>query len=88
MELVDIFCGIGGFSAGARGSATPILGVDNDDLMVRLWAANTKGHGKLATLWSDPVEWPPPHTRRHIHLSPPCTTLSKAQRNAQCVTHG
>lgn len=88
MEVVDVFCGIGGFSAGARGSATPILGVDNDDLMVRLWAANTKGHGKLANLWSDPVEWPPPHARTHIHMSPPCTTLSKAQRNTQCVSHG
>lgn len=88
MEVVDIFCGIGGFCAGAREYATPILGVDNDDLMVRLWAANTKGKGKLAKLWVDAIEWPPLHARIHIHISPPCTTLSKARRGPLCMSDG
>ena len=55
MKLVDMFCGVGGFSAGAREFAKPVLGVDNDDVMVRLWAANTKGKGQLAELWRDHV---------------------------------
>ena len=43
MELIDIFCGVGGFSAGSQLAETrPILGVDSDDAVVRLWAANTK----------------------------------------------
>eukprot|EP00966_Prymnesium_polylepis_P181863 4213143-Prymnesium_polylepis.1 len=60
MKLVDMFCGVGGFSAGAREFAKPVLGVDNDDVMVRLWAANTKGKGQLAELWRDHVELPRP----------------------------
>jgi site-specific DNA-cytosine methylase len=99
MQVVDFFCGVGGFSAGVLETGLPVLGVDNDDLMVRLWAANTKGTGKLADLWqevdllmrigcdgpllsladissSDSV-----HQPVHIHISPPCTTLSKARRN-------
>ena len=81
MELVDVFCGVGGFTAGARGIAIPILGIDNDDLMVRLWAGNSNGRGLIANLWEDSVDWPPQHRNQHVHISPPCTTLSKAQRN-------
>lgn len=88
MEVVDVFCGVGGFSAGASAHAMPILGVDNDDSMVRLWAANTKGRGLLAELWAEDVNWPVQHARLHIHMSPPCTALSKAQRNPENVTHG
>mgnify|MGYP006100355201 CR=1 FL=1 len=66
----------------------PILGVDNDDHMVRLWAANTKGRGLLAKLWNDNVQWPSQHARRHIHMSPPCTALSKARRESQIATYG
>ena len=88
MEVVDLFCGIGGFSAGARVFATPILGVDNDDEMVRLWAGNTKGKVKLVQLWVDAIDWPPLHARIHTHMSPPCTTLSKARRGPRCVSDG
>jgi site-specific DNA-cytosine methylase len=102
MQLVDIFCGVGGFAAGARECATPILGVDNDDLMVRLWAANTNGNGKLAELWTDDVDIPPRRPQgseasdvtrseqqpTHVHISPPCTTLSKARRDNENVAGG
>jgi len=87
--VVDVFCGVGGFSAGAREFSKPVFGVDNHDLMVRLWAANTNGTGNLAELWTEHVEWPdvkPNHM--HVHLSPPCTTLSKAQRDKRNVAHG
>ena len=89
MELVDVFCGIGGFSAGAMEFATPVFGVDDDDLMVRLWAANTKGVAKLATLWCNYVDWPTgTGIPLHIHVSPPCTELSKARREKSNVLQG
>ena len=87
-DVVDVFCGVGGFSAGARRFANAILGVDNDDLMVRLWSANTRGVGKLAELWTESIEWPDAHRSLHVHLSPPCTTLSKARRVIGNVAHG
>ena len=95
MQVVDLFCGVGGFSAGVLETGTPVLGVDNDDLMVRLWAANTKGTGKLADLWQEvaligcdgpslsPSSDSEVHKPLHIHISPPCTTLSKARRNTE-----
>lgn len=87
MEVVDVFCGIGGFCAHL--SSTPEngrnLGIDVDDSMVRLWAANTGGKGVLANLWTDSVEWPPAHPNLHVHLSPPCTTLSKANCNSNAT---
>ena len=86
MEVVDVFCGVGGFSEGASAHAMPILGVDNEDSMVRLWAANTKGRGLLAELWAEDVNWPVKNARLHIHMSPPCTALSKARRNPENVT--
>lgn len=98
MQVVDLFCGVGGFSAGVLETGSPVLGVDNDDLMVRLWAANTKGTGKLADLWQEVAligcdgpslshaissSYSVVHQPLHIHISPPCTTLSKARRNTE-----
>ena len=89
MKLVDMFCGVGGFSAGAREFAKPLLGVDNDDVMVRLWAANTKGKGQLAELWRDHVELPRPTDSTqesvHIHISPPCRHACETGRAAERV---
>ena len=82
MDLVDIFCGVGGFSAGAMSipSVRPIFGVDCDDAMVRLWSANTNGNTKRVELWEEHVNWPTPRKDLHVHLSPPCTDLSNAKQ--------
>ena len=92
MKFVDMFCGVGGFSAGARECAKPVLGVDKDGVIVRLWAANTKGKGQLAELWGDHVELPrttdSTQESVHIHISPPCTTLSRARKHTQDSTCG
>lgn len=88
MDFVDVFCGVGGFSAGAMLTATPIMGVDQNDYMVRLWSANTKGKGLASTLWEENVEWPLPRPNLHVHLSPPCTNLSIAQRERGKVKDG
>ena len=80
MRFIDTFCGVGGFAAGAQKYAEPVVGIDIDDQMVRLWAANTGGHGKFADAFSEQCMtlWKQYERDTHIHLSPPCTTLSKA----------
>ena len=52
MEVVDLFCGIGGFSAGAiAAGAKVVLGADRDSVPLKLWAANVAGgRAKLVTL--------------------------------------
>ena len=84
MELVDVYCGVGGFSCGAmQAGCKAIMGVDCEDGVLRLWAANTQGRARLARPWSDTlVEWPSARSNLHIHLSPPCTALSSARRAA------
>jgi site-specific DNA-cytosine methylase len=86
MQVVDLFCGLGGFSAGAiDAGATVILGADKDSVPLKLWAANVPGgRAKLATLGKDggAIELPPPSPSIHVHLSPPCTDLSPARNGS------
>jgi hypothetical protein len=83
MDVVDLYCGCGGMSAGAIQSGCRVVaGVDCDDVVLRLWAGNTGGKACVATLWRDPVTLPPPRPNLHVALSPPCTSLSNAQRSA------
>ena len=83
LEVVDLFVGLGGFSAGALAAgATVVLGVDRDAVPLRVWSANVpSGRAVLATLGpeGDAVELPPPSERLHVHASPPCTELSTAR---------
>ena len=41
-------------------------------------------------MWNDAVLWPSAYSNLHVHLSPPCTTLSAANRDAssQAVAEG
>ena len=81
-----MFCGLGGFSAGAiEAGATVVLGVDRDSVPLKLWGANVPGgRAKLATLGSegDAIELPQPSQSLHVHLSPPCTELSMARNGS------
>ena len=82
MRLVDCYCGTGGWSAGAiAAGCTPILGIDCDHTPLQLWAANCApaGRAACATLGTDEVDWPEAEPDVHVHLSPPCTSLSKAR---------
>ena len=83
MRLVDAYCGTGGWSAGAiAAGCTPVLGIDCDHTPLQLWAANCApaGRAACATLGTDePVDWPAAAPDVHVHLSPPCTSLSKAR---------
>jgi len=83
MRLIDAFCGAGGWSAGAvAAGCTPVLGIDSDEKPLRLWAANCAPAGRAACAalgTDDPVDWPAAAPDVHLHLSPPCTSLSKAR---------
>ena len=77
-ELEPVPVSAGAIAAGC----TPILGIDCDHKPLQLWAANCApaGRATCATLGTDePVEWPAAEPDIHIHLSPPCTSLSKAR---------
>ena len=44
MRVVDLFAGLGGFSAGAlEAGADVVLGVDSDPVPLKLWCANVPG---------------------------------------------
>ena len=80
MEVIDAFCGAGGFSAGAMAAGCRVtMGVDSDPVPLKLWAANTGGRAVCATIGRDAVEWPEARSGLHVHLSPACTHLSKAR---------
>ena len=86
MEVVDLFCGIGGFSAGAiAAGAKVVLGADKDSVPLKLWAANVPGgRAKLVTLGEDSgiLELPPSSVSLHVHSSPPCTDFSPARNGS------
>ena len=83
MKVVDLFSGLGGFSAGAiAAGAEVILGVDHDPVPLKLWSANVSGgRAVLSSLGSsgDAVSLPPPSPHLHVHASTPCTDLSPAR---------
>ena len=81
MRVVDLYCGGGGFSAGAMlAGCEVVLGVDCDPVALDAWRANTKAPAVLARLWDDSVPLPEPAPDLHLHMSPPCTHLSKAKQ--------
>ena len=95
--------GLGGFAAGAieasgsveGGTIRVVLGVDNDPVPLKLWAANVGGGARIevATLGpdGDPLpELPPAAKDVHVHASTPCTVLSNARQSptATDVTNG
>ena len=83
MKVVDLFSGLGGFSAGAiAAGADVILGVDHDPVPLKLWSANVSGgRAVLSSLGpsGDDVSLPPPSPHLHVHASTPCTDLSPAR---------
>ena len=83
MKVVDLFAGLGGFSAGAiAAGAEVILGVDHDSVPLKLWSANVSGgRAVISSLGpsGDAVSLPPPSPHLHVHASTPCTDLSPAR---------
>ena len=82
MRVVDAYCGAGGWSAGAiAAGCTPVVGIDSDAVPLKLWATNCSPAGRAvcATIGADAFDWPDAAADLHVHLSPPCTSLSKAR---------
>ena len=89
MRVVDAFSGTGGWSAGAiAAGCTPILGIDSDEKPLRLWATNCPdGRAACAAIGTgEAVDWPAADADVHVHLSPPCTSLSKARAGSASAT--
>ena len=90
MKVVDVYCGIGGFSAGALlADHEVVLGIDNCPNVLKCFAANTKADARCLTLPAT-VVWPTGNDM-HFHFSPPCTALSRAragQASAEQVGYG
>ena len=54
LRFIDLFCGIGGFSCGAmEAGCTVVMGIENEDTVLRSWAANTAGRAVCATIGAD-----------------------------------
>ena len=79
-RLCDAFCGIGGYAAGAISVGCEVgMGVEIDDRILRPFASNTRGKAVCAAIGKDEIPWPQQAPDLLVHLSPPCTALSKAR---------
>ena len=81
LACFGFFAGVGGASCGFLQveGVTIEAGIDNDDKVLRAWAANTQARAVCANVGTDELPWPHPDPDVHVHLSPPCTALSKAR---------
>lgn len=80
MQLVDLFCGIGGASCGARDAGVDVaLAVDADPEALAVHKLNHPKCDHLCiSLPRDSL--PLPEGAIHIHASPPCQAFSQANR--------
>ena len=82
MQIVDLCCGCGGFSLGARrAGATVVLAIDADERIAKAYRANHGDHVRVETLGGDCAALAAELTRidaLHLHFSPPCQQFSSA----------
>ena len=81
--FVDLFCGAGGASAGAAAAGlSVVLAVDAWDKAIACHALNHPDatHMCMTLPPKDPLPLPPDGSRWHLHGSPPCTIVSKANQ--------
>ena len=82
IDVVDLFCGVGGFSEGARQAGhRVVLAVDSNNNALDAHKLNhPSAVHELANLPEDDIGrlLPSPDTKWHLHGSPPCTKLSRA----------
>jgi len=82
-DLVDVFCGGGLFSFGARAAGMRVLSaVDCNANALSVFKINYQVNVACATVGPGRTDFafPAPRTRLHCHLSPPCQELSNAKR--------
>jgi site-specific DNA-cytosine methylase len=82
IDVVDLFCGVGGFSEGARlAGHRVVLAVDSNECALDAHKLNhPSAVHELATLPAENLQQllPSAGTKWHLHGSPPCTKLSRA----------
>ena len=91
MRVVDLFCGIGGFSEGARAAGhTPVLAVDADAVALSTHELNHPRCVHVLATLPDGMPELPTTGDWHLHGSPPCQNISQANRrvSAQARAHG
>jgi DNA (cytosine-5)-methyltransferase 1 len=82
LAVVDLFCGVGGFSEGARRAGCRIvLAVDSDATFLE---THRRNHPRCTHLLRTlPADVPLPNGGEwHVHASPPCQPVSQANRGA------
>ena len=93
MEVIDLFCGAGGFSLGATlAGATIVLSVEADPKIAEVYRRNFD-HDTIVETLSDAdvdryVDIVRRHPDAHLHGSPPCQKLSQANKTTRDVTQG
>ena len=83
MRVVDAFCGMGGFSAGAMmAKCEVVVGIDSSETPLKLWKTNNPTGRSVCTMIGGEDEdgvWPETVDDLHFHFSPACTNLSQAR---------
>lgn len=82
MRVVDLFCGIGGFSEGARAAGhRVVLAVDADQGALDVHTKNHPECVHVCTMLPPSTKLPFPRSGQwHLHGSPPCQKVSQANR--------
>ncbi len=85
LEVVDLFCGLGGFSEGARRAGCKVvLAVDSDPYALETYQRNHRDATHICTeLPRATLPFPPKQRRWHLHCSPPCQPFSKINKKAR-----
>ena len=82
-DLVDVFCGGGLYSFGARTAGMRVVAaVDNSADALRVYKSNFTSPVSCAEVGPGctTFAFPAPRERLHVHFSPPCQELSNAKR--------
>ena len=94
-EIVDLFCGGGGFTTGALAAGWKVvLAVEGDEKIASIYKKNNEEHDVRVLLIDEETgpllarEIREKHPNAHCHGSPPCQLLSKANRTTRNETEG
>lgn len=92
MRVVDLFAGVGGFTSGATQAGSEVaLAIESDPHIARVYKANHGDHVRVQTLGGD-IEalatelWH--FNTLHLHGSPPCQRLSRANQTSRDAAAG
>ena len=98
MRVVDLFAGVGGFTFGStQAGAEVALAIESDPHIARVYKANHGDHVRVQTLGGniealggalDGALVAELRRYDHLHGSPPCQRLSRANQTSRDATAG